>query len=104
LKEEVAEAIVAEAHARIAAEAAEARRALDGAAVDDDAVSQVVDAAVSEAADAHPTPGGDQGAHLLVAYWDIGTCGPLGDDANWEWCEKDKFQCKPEVAFGCCGG
>ena len=25
----------------------------------------------------------------LVAYFDSGTCGSNGDDANWEWCDQD---------------
>ena len=24
----------------------------------------------------------------VVAYWDHGSCGPYGDDGNWEWCDK----------------
>jgi len=29
----------------------------------------------------------------LAAYWDLGSCGPAGDDQNWDWCSAWKFQC-----------
>ena len=24
----------------------------------------------------------------MIAYWDNGSCGPNGSNANWEWCDK----------------
>merc|ERR1719201_1823026 len=34
----------------------------------------------------------------LVAYWDLGTCGPgAEDDQNWEWCGKQAFKCVERV-------
>jgi len=29
----------------------------------------------------------------LAAYWDLGSCGPSGDDQNWDWCGGWRFQC-----------
>jgi len=39
----------------------------------------------------------------LTAYWDYQSCGPKGDNYNWEWCGAN-FQCKPivEVATSTC--
>ena len=25
---------------------------------------------------------------IVLAYWDLGSCGPNGDNANWNWCGK----------------
>jgi prolyl-tRNA editing enzyme YbaK/EbsC (Cys-tRNA(Pro) deacylase) len=38
----------------------------------------------------------------LVAYWDYGSCGPAGDDHNWDWCHQHSFQCEKEVATDKC--
>merc|ERR1712232_887738 len=32
----------------------------------------------------------------LVAYWDYGSCGPHGDNHNWDWCGTWTFNC-PKV-------
>merc|ERR1712072_453767 len=29
----------------------------------------------------------------LAAYWDLGSCGPAGDDQHWDWCSAWKFDC-----------
>merc|ERR1712232_1209612 len=33
---------------------------------------------------------------LLSAYWDYGSCGPHGDNHNWDWCGTWRFRC-PEM-------
>ena len=33
----------------------------------------------------------------IPAYWDDGSCGPNGDDANWEWCDKKEGSCQTKV-------
>lgn len=32
----------------------------------------------------------------LAAYWDYGSCGPHGDNHNWDWCGTWRFSC-PQV-------
>jgi hypothetical protein len=39
-----------------------------------------------------PTGPGD-----LSAYWDMGTCGPYGDDHNKDWCEGHPAVCAAQV-------
>ena len=35
---------------------------------------------------------------LLPAYWDDGSCGPYGNDHNWEWCDTNMGgPCKKQV-------
>ena len=39
----------------------------------------------------------------LLAYWDQGSCGPDGDNANWEWCDTDRGgNCDPVVMTDKC--
>jgi hypothetical protein len=38
----------------------------------------------------------------LIAYWDLGACGPHGDDYQWDWCDSAAFQCKDQVATTHC--
>ena len=39
----------------------------------------------------------------LVAYWDEGSCGPYGNDHNWEWCDTSKGgPCKKQVSTSKC--
>ena len=33
----------------------------------------------------------------IPAYWDKESCGPNGDDANWEWCDKKEGSCQTKV-------
>ena len=43
------------------------------------------------------------GQIALVAYWDIGSCGPYGDDYNWEWCDtRNGGPCKKQVSTSKC--
>jgi len=44
-------------------------------------------------------PAGDDN---LIAYWDLGACGPHGDDYQWDWCDSAAFQCKDQVATTHC--
>jgi len=38
----------------------------------------------------------------ILAYWDYGSCGPDGDDANWEWCRWTKGVCLEWVKTSKC--
>ena len=39
----------------------------------------------------------------VVAYWDDGSCGPYGDDANWEWCDnRSGGPCQNQVSTQRC--
>ena len=39
----------------------------------------------------------------LIAYWDGGSCGPYGNDHNWEWCDtKNGGPCKKQVSTSKC--
>ena len=39
----------------------------------------------------------------IVAYWDGGNCGPIGDDANWEWCDRNgRGPCQQQVSTSQC--
>ena len=39
----------------------------------------------------------------IFAYWDYGSCGPQGDDSNWEWCDKrGGGPCQNEVTTSQC--
>ena len=42
--------------------------------------------------------------HLsLVAYWDQDSCGPNGDDYNWQWCDERRGgPCKGQVSTDFC--
>ena len=34
----------------------------------------------------------------MIAYWEQGSCGPYGNDYNWEWCDTLKGgPCKKQV-------
>jgi len=44
-------------------------------------------------------PAGDS---KLTAYYDYGLCGPHGDDYNWDWCQKQSFQCAEKVSTALC--
>ena len=35
--------------------------------------------------------------NITYAYWDVGDCGPNGDDARWSWCDQRNFICQQEV-------
>ena len=35
--------------------------------------------------------------NITYAYWDVGDCGPNGDDARWSWCDQRNFTCQQEV-------
>ena len=39
---------------------------------------------------------------LILAYWDYGTCGPVGNDANWDWCERTQGSCKDTISTSKC--
>ena len=38
----------------------------------------------------------------ILSYWDYGSCGPDGDDANWEWCRWTKGVCLEWVKTSKC--
>ena len=39
----------------------------------------------------------------LIAYWDAGSCGPYGNDYNWEWCDTlNGGPCKKQVITSKC--
>jgi len=38
----------------------------------------------------------------LVAYWDDGNCGPVGDDHNWQWCKETKAKCAKFICTSEC--
>jgi len=38
----------------------------------------------------------------LAAYRDIGSCGPLGDNQNWQWCGRQGFECQHTVSTSEC--
>jgi hypothetical protein len=44
-----------------------------------------------------PTPGPTANAYL-TAYWDMGRCGPFGDDRNMDWCSGNPKVCQSEVS------
>jgi hypothetical protein len=35
---------------------------------------------------------------VLASYWDVGSCGPLGNDWKWDWCSQSTFNCKGYVS------
>ena len=40
---------------------------------------------------------------MFIIDWDYGGCGPLGDDYNWEWCDRNRGgACKKEVQTNRC--
>merc|ERR1712126_369457 len=39
---------------------------------------------------------------IINVYWDIGNCGPDGDDANWHLCGWTRGYCPPEVQTDLC--
>ena len=38
----------------------------------------------------------------MVAYWDLGSCGPEGDDLNWMVCENMRFNCPDIIHLDSC--
>ena len=39
----------------------------------------------------------------VLAYWDYGSCGPMGDDSNWAWCNgRSGGPCQNEVTTSQC--
>jgi len=38
----------------------------------------------------------------ILAYWEDGSCGPDGDDANWEWCRWTEGVCSEVVKTSKC--
>ena len=39
----------------------------------------------------------------IIAYWDRGSCGPNGDDFNWDWCDRNRGgPCKKDVSTNKC--
>ena len=39
---------------------------------------------------------------MLVSYWDIGNCGPAGNDANWNICGHQNFNCPDTIDLDTC--
>jgi len=42
------------------------------------------------------------GALARRVYWDSGRCGPDGDDANWEICNRNSFNCPDSINESSC--
>ena len=38
----------------------------------------------------------------MRVYWDTGVCGPEGDDANWDICGQQKFDCPNTIDSKSC--
>ena len=39
---------------------------------------------------------------LVFSYWDSYSCGPDGNDANWEWCRRKEGICNDTISTSKC--
>merc|ERR1719399_1780543 len=45
-----------------------------------------------------PAPAPPVADKHLLAYWDSGNCGPMGNDYQWDWCGRTAFSCKDTLS------